>query len=169
MRPKSNGLRSFHFQLVQYRVAQGTFLVTLKPSYFDGLQFADAKRREQSLPPSAVVAFSSAAGVAKDRSPAVNIDADRTLITFKEMPITQVEANHDALKVAHGEIGGLAVEPATLVNDFEGRQSPALLDIVEFDGFIWESGRNRRHCFTLQFPVQVRDEYERQTRWIPFA
>ena len=36
MRLKSNGLRSFHFQLGQYRVAQGTFLVTLKPSYFVG-------------------------------------------------------------------------------------------------------------------------------------
>jgi hypothetical protein len=30
-------------------VAQGTFLVTLKPSYFDGMQFADAKRREQKI------------------------------------------------------------------------------------------------------------------------
>src|SRR6266436_4861315 len=63
---------------------------------------------------------------------------------FKEMPITQVEANHDALKVARGEIGGLAVERAILINDFEGRQNPALLDIVEFDGFIWEPDRNRR-------------------------
>jgi len=115
-----------------------------KISYFDGLQFVDAKDREQPLPPTAVVGFKSA-GVAKDRSLAVNIDADRALISFKEMPITQVEANHDALKVARGEIDGLAVEPATLVNDFEGRQNPALLDIVEFDGFIWEPDRNRRH------------------------
>jgi hypothetical protein len=61
------------------------------------------------------------------------------------MPITPVEANHDALKVARGEIGGLSVEPATLINDFEVRQNPALLDIVEFDRFIWEPDRNRRH------------------------
>ncbi len=61
------------------------------------------------------------------------------------MPIRQVEANHDALNVARGEIGGLAVERATLINDFEGGQNPVLLDIVEFDGFIWEPGRNRRH------------------------
>ena len=46
---------------------------------------------------------------------------------------TSVEANHDALNVARGEIGSLAVEAATLINDFEGRQNPALLDIVEFD------------------------------------
>jgi hypothetical protein len=85
------------------------------------------------------------AGAAKDRSLAANIDADRALISFKEMPITQVEASHDALKVARGEIGGLAVERATLINDFEGRQNPVLLDIVEFDGFIWEPDRNRRH------------------------
>ncbi len=117
-----------------------------KISYFDGLQFVDAKDREQPLPPTAVVGFrSEGAGVAKDRSPAANIDANRALISFKEMPITQVEAKHDALKVARGEIGRLAVEPATLVNDFEGRQNPALLDIVEFDGFIWEPDRNRRH------------------------
>jgi len=133
MRPKSNGLRSFHFQLVQYRVAQGTFLVTLKPSYFDGLQFADAKLREQSLPPTAVVAFSSAAGIVKDRSPAANIDAGRALIGFKEMRSTPVEASHQAVEVTRGEIGGLAVERATLINDFERRQNPAFLDIVEFD------------------------------------
>ncbi|PYK64461.1 MAG: hypothetical protein DME50_13460, partial [Verrucomicrobia bacterium] len=50
-----------------------------KISYFDGLQFADAKLREQPLPPTAVVAFRSAAGIAKDHSPAANIDADRAL------------------------------------------------------------------------------------------
>ena len=114
--------------------------------YFDRLQFADAKLREQPLPPTAAVGFGSDdAGVAKDRSPAANIDANRALISFKEMPIRQVEANHDALNVARGEIGGLAVERATLINDFEGRQNPVLLDIVEFDGFIWEPDRNRRH------------------------
>jgi len=133
MRPKSNGLRSFHFQLVQYRVAQGTFLVTLKPSYFDGLQFADAKLREQPLPPTAVVSFSSAAGIAKDRSPAANIDADCALISFKEMPITPVETNHQALDVARGEIGGFAVQRTALINGSERRQNPALLDVVDFD------------------------------------
>ena len=107
-----------------------------KISYYDGLHFADAKDREQPLPPTALVGFRSEAGIAKDRSPAANIDADCALISFKEMPITQVEANHDALKVARGEIGGLAVERATLINDFERRQNPALLDVVEFDGFI---------------------------------
>ena len=115
-----------------------------KISYYDGLHFADAKDREQPLPPTAVVGFKSA-GVAKDRSLAANIDADRALISFKEMPIRQVEASHDALKLARGEIGGLSVERATLINDFERRQNPALLDIVQFDGFIWEPDRNRRH------------------------
>jgi hypothetical protein len=120
--------------------------VSRKISYFDRLQFADARDREEPLPPTAFVGFKSeGGGVAKDRSLTANIDADRALVSFKEMPITQVEANHDALKVARGEIAGLAVERATLVNDFEGRQNPALLDIVEFDGFIWEPGRNRRH------------------------
>ena len=78
--------------------------------YFDGLQFAHAMLREQPLPPTAVVAFSSAAGTAKDRSPAANIDADRTLIGFKEMRSTPVDTNHQALEVARGEIGGLTVE-----------------------------------------------------------
>jgi hypothetical protein len=119
--------------------------VSRRISYYDGLHFAGlAKGREQPLPPTAVVGFKSA-GAAKDRSLAANIDADRALISFKEMPITQVQANHDALKVARGEIGGLAVEAATLINDFEGRQNPALLDIVEFDGFIWDPDRNRGH------------------------
>lgn len=118
--------------------------VSRKISYCDGLHFADAKDREQLLPPTAVVGYKSA-GAAKDRSLAANIDADRALISFKEMPITHVEANHNALKVARGEIGGLAVEAATLINDFEGRQNPALLDIVEFDGFIWDPARNRGH------------------------
>jgi hypothetical protein len=114
--------------------------------YFDGLQIADAKLREQPLPPTAVVGFGSdGAGVAKDRSPAANIDANRALISFKEIPITQVEANYDALRVARGEIGRLAVERATLINDFEVRQNPALLDVVEFDTFIWEPDCSRRH------------------------
>jgi hypothetical protein len=88
-------------------------------SYFDGLQFMDAKDREQPLPPTAVVGFRSEAGVAKDRSLAANIDANRALISFKEMPITPVEANHDAVEVTRGEIGRLAVEQTTLINDFE--------------------------------------------------
>jgi len=127
--------------------------VSRKISYLDGLQFADAKRRElhaificvfalslcravvaeQPLPPTAVVGFRSEAGVAKDRSPAANIDADCALISFKEMPITPVDANHQAVEITLWEIGGLAVEQAALINDFERRQNPALLDIVEFD------------------------------------
>jgi hypothetical protein len=119
--------------------------VTTPPtSYYDGLHFADTKDREQPLPPTAVVGFKSA-GAAKDRSLAANIDADRALISFKQMPITHVEANHNALKIARGEIGGLAVEATTLINDFEGRQNPVLLDVVEFDGFIWDPDRNRGH------------------------
>ena len=103
------------------------------------------KDHEQPLQPIAVVGFNSEAGPAKDGSPIANIYPNRALISFKEMPITQVEANHNALKVARGEIGGLAVEAATLINDFEGRQNPPLLDIVEFDGFIWDPDRNRGH------------------------
>ena len=55
------------------------------------------------------------------------------------MRSTPVDANHQALEVARGEIAGLAVERAALINDFERRQNPLLLDIVESDGFIWES------------------------------
>ena len=93
----------------------------------------DAKDREQPLPPTALVGFRSEAGIAKDRSPAANIDADCALISFKEMPITPVDANHQAVEITLWEIGGLAVEQAALINDFERRQNPALLDIVEFD------------------------------------
>jgi len=49
------------------------------------------------------------------------------------MPITPVDANHQAVEITLWEIGGLAVEQAALINDFERRQNPALLDIVEFD------------------------------------
>lgn len=94
------------------------------------------------LPPSAAVGFNSEPGAAKDRSPIANIDPDRTLVSFKEMPITPVEANHDALKVAGGEIGGLAVERAALINHFERRQNAALFGIVEFDGSVWQLCRN---------------------------
>ena len=104
-----------------------------KISYYDGLHFADAKDREQPLPPTALVGFRSEAGIAKDRSPAANIDADRALIGFKKMRSTPVDASHQAVEVTRGEIGGLAVERATLINDFERPQNPALLDIVGFD------------------------------------
>ena len=69
------------------------------------------KDHEQPLPPTAVVGFNSEARPAKDCSLIANIDPNRSLISFKEMPITPVEANHDAGKVPCGEIGGLAVEP----------------------------------------------------------
>jgi hypothetical protein len=82
---------------------------------------------------------------------AADIDTNRALIRFKEMSITPVEANHDTLKVAVGEILGFVVEWATLINDFEARQNPALIDMVEFDGFIWEPYRNRRHN-VCEFP-----------------
>ncbi len=61
------------------------------------------------------------------------------------MPITLVEANHDAGKVACGKIGGLAVERAALVKDSERRQNPVLPGITEFKRFIWEPGRDRSH------------------------
>jgi len=112
----------------------------------DGFQFADAKHREQPLPPTAVVGLKSEAGAAKNRSPAANIDRDRALISFKEMPIPSgVDANHEAGDIASREIGGLAVQRAALVNNSERLQNPALLDMVEFGGFIWEPYRNRRH------------------------
>jgi hypothetical protein len=113
-------------------------LVSREILYFDGFQSADVKLREQSLPPTAVVGFRSEARVAKDRSSAVNIDADRALISFKEMPTTPVNANHEAVEVAGGKIGGLAVKRAALINDFEVGQNPALRDTFEFDRFIWE-------------------------------
>ena len=76
---------------------------------------------------------------------AADIDANRAPIRFKEMPITDVEANHDTLRVAICEILSPAVERATLVHDFEARQNPAFLDMVAFDGFMWESVRSRGH------------------------
>jgi hypothetical protein len=112
-------------------------LVSREILYFDGFQSADVKLREQSLPPS-VVRFRSEARVTKDRSSAVNIDADRALISFKEMPITRVDANHQAVEIAGGKIGGFSVERAALINDFELGQNPALRDTFEFERFIWE-------------------------------
>jgi len=111
----------------------------------DGFQFAHAKHREQPVPPTALVVFKSHIGTAKDHSAGANIDADRALICFKEMQITPVEANHDLGGVARGEIGGLAVKRAALINDFERGQNPALLYIVGFEEFIWEPDLNRRN------------------------
>jgi len=113
-------------------------LVSREILYSDCFQSADVKLREQSLPPTGVVGFGSEARVTKDRSSAVNIDADRALISFKEMPITRVNANHQALEVTRGEIGGLSVKRAALINDFELGQNPALRDTFEFERFIWE-------------------------------
>ena len=53
------------------------------------------KLREQAVPPPAGVGFNRAAGAAKDRSPIAKIDVDRALISFKEMPMTPMKANHD--------------------------------------------------------------------------
>jgi hypothetical protein len=89
-----------------------------KISYYDGLQFADAKDREQGLPPTAVVGFNSKPGAAKDCSAVAKIDPDRAFVSLKGMPITAVTANHDASDVACGEISGLTVKRATLVNHF---------------------------------------------------
>ena len=70
--------------------------------YCDCLQFADAKDREQPLPPTGVVGFRNEARVVKDRSPVTRIDVDRTLISFKEMPFTPMKTNHDGGEVACG-------------------------------------------------------------------
>jgi len=113
-------------------------LVRREILYLDGFQSADVELQEQSLPPTAVVGFGSEARVTKDRSSAVNIDADRALISFKEMPITRVDTNHQAVEVAGGKIGGLSMKRAALINDFERGQNPALRDTFEFDRFIWE-------------------------------
>jgi hypothetical protein len=102
------------------------------------------KDREQPLPPTAVVRFGSETGAAKNRSPIANIDPDRALISFKEVPITPVEANHDTEEVAYGEIGCLAIERPTLIDHFESRQNPALLGI-EFNGFVCEPSLDRPH------------------------
>jgi hypothetical protein len=91
-------------------------------SNYDGFQFPDAKDCEQPLPPTRFVGFNNGdAGAAKDRSLIANIDPDRALIGFKEMPITLVDADHDAGEVACGEIGRLAVERAPFINHFERR------------------------------------------------
>jgi hypothetical protein len=104
-----------------------------------------AQHREQPVPPTALVAFKSDVSAAKDHSAAANIDADRALISFKEMPIMPVEANHDLGEVARGEIVGRSVKRAALIHDFERGQTPAPLDIVRFENFIWEPDLNRRN------------------------
>ena len=90
--------------------------------YYDGLHFADAKHREHPRPPTAVVGFvgfKREAGIPKNRSLAANIDADRALISFKEMPISPMETNHDAFKIACGEISVPAVERPAFISHFE--------------------------------------------------
>jgi hypothetical protein len=112
---------------------------------YDGFQFVHAKHRARPVPPTALVAFKSDVSAAKDHSAAANIDADRALISFKEMPITPVTANHNLGEVARGEIFDLAVARAALIDDFECGQNPAPLDIVGFENFIWEPDFNRRN------------------------
>jgi hypothetical protein len=70
--------------------------------YYDCIHFADAKDREQALPPTGVVGFRNEACVAKDRRRLRKIDVDRALISFKEMPITPMKANHDGGEGACG-------------------------------------------------------------------
>ena len=120
--------------------------VSRRNLYYDCLQFAHVKDHEQPLQPTTVIGFNSEASPAKNGSPIANIDPNRALIRFKEMPITPVEADHDAGNVPCGQIGGLAVERAALINHFERRQDPALLRIVEFDGLICEPCLDRPHA-----------------------
>jgi hypothetical protein len=109
----------------------------LKISYYDGLQFADAKYREQFLPPTAFAGFNSLPGAAKDRSPIAKIDPDGAFVGFKEMVITPMEANHDVPKVACPKIGVLAIERAackkktpSLVKTLCFRHPPSLIPYV---------------------------------------
>jgi len=85
----------------------------------DELQFADAKDGEQLLPPTALAGSGSDARAVKDGSPVTEIDPDRALVSFKEVPITSVQTYHNAREVAGWEIGVLAIERAALINDFE--------------------------------------------------
>ena len=120
-------------------------MASCEQKIYDRFQFVHAKHREQPLPPTALVAFKSFVGAAKDHSAAANIDAARALISFKEMPITPVAANHNLGEVAREEIFDLAVARAALIHDFECGQNPALLDIVGFEDFIWEPDLNHRN------------------------
>jgi hypothetical protein len=90
-------------------------------SYYDGFRSAEAKDREQPLPPIAIIGFSSVTGAAKDCSSVAKIDPDRALVSLKGMPTTAVAATHDASDVARGKISDLAVKRATLINHFEPR------------------------------------------------
>jgi hypothetical protein len=110
----------------------------------DGLQFADTQDREQPRPPTGIVGFNIVTGPAKDRSPIAGVDPDGPLISLKEMPVTSVEANHDAREIACWEVGDLTVERAPLVDNFERRQNATLPGVVESVGLNCESGRNRR-------------------------
>jgi hypothetical protein len=80
-----------------------------KNLYFDRPQFADVKRREQSLPRTAVGEFRSDAGVAKDRPSIARADRDGALVSLKEMQIASVESKDDAGEVACRKIDGLSV------------------------------------------------------------
>ena len=93
---------------------------SVRPAWYcNELQFADAKDREQLLPPTVIVGFGSDVGAVKDGSPVAKIDPDRALVSFKEVPMTPVKTYHDAREVASGEIGVLTIERAALINDFE--------------------------------------------------
>src|ERR1700745_2206109 len=85
----------------------------------DEFQFADAKDREQLLPPTAIVGFGSDAGAVKDGSWVAKIDPDRALVSFKEVPMTPGKTHPDVREVSCGESGVLTVERAALINDFE--------------------------------------------------
>ena len=90
--------------------------------YYDGLEFADAKGREQPFPPTALGRFrSDTAAIAKDRSAIASIDGGSALVSFKEMPIAPVEANQDTGNVTRGKIGDLPVDRASLISHFERR------------------------------------------------
>jgi hypothetical protein len=112
---------------------------------YDGFQFVHAKHRVQPVPPTALVASKSDVSAAKDDSAAANIDADRSLINFKKMPITPVTTNHNLGEVARGEIFDLAVARAALIHDFKCGQNPAPVDIAGFENFIWEPDLNRHN------------------------
>ena len=71
-----------------------------KALYYNGLQLADVKLREEALPSTAVIGINGMANAAKDRSPIAKIDPSRALVSLKEMAITTVTTKHDTLKVA---------------------------------------------------------------------
>jgi hypothetical protein len=97
----------------------GKYPLSVRSAWYRDELFADAKDREQLLPPTTIVGFGSDAGAVKDGSPVAKIDPDRALVSFKEVPMTPVKAYHDTREVACGEIGVLTIERAALINDFE--------------------------------------------------